>query len=388
MESFQVALIVFGFFLFLYIIRWIISKSPSEFIHKDGIQNEQTVEKDEEKANFPQKKIILLRDFIGKKEIKEYIKLHLDFSLKNNKSFPHTILYGMSGLGKSTLAKIISNEMNSKLTEISPAQVSTGRQLLDVFLTKYCSNCLTANPYINLKCYFCKMDISSNFQIETRIASKDIIFLEECHALSSDIEEALYSAMQDYYIVSKSGGNFDKINLPEFTLIGATTKLGLLNEPFRQRFILQINLNPYTVEELALIIFKICKEQNIQIQNEVIVKIAEISFGTPRIAKAYLIDLIAMADGQPIIYDYLKELFRLKHVDPELGLTKVHRKILSYMLNRKRGAGARSLALNSGITQTEYEEVIEPQLLQVNLIQMADSGRILSEIGKQYINKE
>lgn len=316
-----------------------------------------------------------LQEFVGQKLIKKYIKFHLDYCKREDKPFPHVIFYGHGGLGKSSLCKVIAHEMGVPFQEVTPAIIGSSELMMGVFFWKICPTCGTRSSYSLKRCPFCRTDISLIFDVETKVKEKEIIFLEECHSLSKNIEEALYSVMQDFYMVVRVGGTIIEKELPPLTIAGATTKLGMLNDPFLQRFNLKIKIEPYSETDLLNIIKSFCDKQSIYVQENVQEAISKISHGTPRIAKNLIKDLRAMSLCAEM-KDFT-ELKKMKQLD-DLGLDETQRRIIKYLLIRKRG-GAGAIATYAGLTQGEYEQVHEPILVFHDLIMQTSSGRVLTD---------
>ncbi|MCK9369388.1 AAA family ATPase [Candidatus Dojkabacteria bacterium] len=317
---------------------------------------------------------LTLSNYVGQTNNVEYLNGHIRLCVENNKPLPHVILWGHGGLGKSTLIKATAHELGCRFFEIIPANMRTVKDLFGLLFSKQCPSCGGVNPFSTNKCLHCRQNISIYFTPVLKIVEKDIIFFEECHGLRTEIEEALYSLMQDSYIMLRYNGVDQRVMIPPVTIAGATTKLGDLNKPFRDRFKIDIHLNPYTDEDIVKIIKTYCKMKDVVIHDEAAEHISKISYGIPRIAKKYVDDSITR--GKEVTKTTLDSILYLKGVDSN-GLDNICRNILSYIHNRNQ-AGMAAIAASAGITANEYEEVYEPALLYNELIWQGNRGRVLT----------
>lgn len=335
----------------------------------------------EEKPNILTETYLILDNYIGQVEGVEYIKGHIKRSKDLDKALPHILLWGPGGLGKSTLVKAIAYEMGGKFIEIVPANLRSLADLFSIFFTKECTECGRLNPFSVNKCLYCKESIKNFFYPNVQLNDKDIILLEECHGLKVDIEEAMYSLLQDSYMMMRYNGQDQQIKFPDITVAGATTDLGSLKQPFRTRFKITVQLKPYTIGNISKITKMYCDFKEIDITEEAIKRIAAISYGTPRIAKKYVDDSITI--GSPITEKEINKILELTFVD-NYGLSELHRKALKYMWDRTKGkpnagAGAKAIASTIGLKETVYGEIIEPGLLYKELIMHGPRGRMLTE---------
>lgn len=304
----------------------------------------------------------VLDDYIGQKEIKENIRVFIKAALLRESALDHVLLYGPPGLGKTTLAYIIANELGSNIkTSSGPAIEKSGD--LAALLS-------TLEPY-------------------------DVLFIDEIHRMPKFIEEILYSAMEDFkldIIIGTEGQSRSiKIDLPPFTLVGATTRAGDLSSPLRDRFGIVSKLNFYTFDELALIVKRTAGVLNTEIDDDAAYEIAKRSRKTPRIANRLLkrIADFALVDGEGIItLDITKKALERLKVDKS-GLDQTDIDYLNSIINKFNGGpvGIESIASSIGEEITNIEDVIEPFLLQEGYIKRTNRGRVVTEKAYEYLNK-
>ena len=303
-----------------------------------------------EKSLRPQ----VLSEYIGQEKVKENMKIYIEAAKQRGEALDHVLLYGPPGLGKTTLSTIISNEMNSNIK-------------------------ITSGPAIEKA-----GDLAA---LLTNLHENDVLFIDEIHRLSKNIEEILYPALEDFsldIIIGKGPtAKSIRIDLPKFTLIGATTKAGSLATPLRDRFGIVERLSLYTPEELRTIVKRSSKILKIEIDEEAAYEIARRSRGTPRIANRLLkrVRDYAMVLGNGKIDLNLSRLALNKLEIDELGLDELDRKILETLIIKYAGkpVGLETLATTIGEETETIEDVYEPYLIQIGFISRMPRGRIALE---------
>lgn len=305
----------------------------------------------------------LLKEYIGQDKVKENMKIYIEAAKKRGEPLDHVLLYGPPGLGKTTLAGIISNEMKSNIK-------------------------VTSGPAIEKP-----GDLAA---ILTALSLGDVLFIDEIHRLSKSVEEILYPALEDYVldIVIGTGPSAKsiRIDLPKFTLIGATTKAGSLTTPLRDRFGIVDRLELYSTKDLSTIVKRSAKILNIEIDEESSLEIARRSRGTPRIANRLLKRVrdyaLVLGDGN-INIEITKHALNKLEID-ELGLDNIDRRILETLIITYAGrpVGLETIATTIGEEVDTIEDVYEPYLIQIGYIARTPRGRIATPLAYKHIGVE
>jgi len=310
------------------------------------LSSQKKVEDTKETSLRPQK----LHEFVGQKKSKENFKIFIQAAQKRKESLEHVLLYGPPGLGKTTIANIISHEMNVNIkTTAGPAIERPG-------------------------------DLAA---ILTNLEEGDILFIDEIHRLNRSVEEILYPALEDFkldIIIGKGpSARSIRLDLPGFTLIGATTRAGLLTAPLRDRFGIIERLEYYNLPELNHIIQRTSKILNFEIESDAALQIAGRSRGTPRIANRILKrvrDWAEIKNTKLINNDIVQEAFSALSIDP-LGLDKIDRKYLLTIIQKYNGGpvGIETIAASISEETDTIEDLYEPYLLQLGFIERTPRGR-------------
>ena len=302
-----------------------------------------------------------LEEYVGQSEVKENLSIFIKAAIMREEPLDHVLLYGPPGLGKTTLSNIIANELHSNIkTASGPAIEKSG-------------------------------DLAA---ILSSLEPGDVLFIDEIHRIPRFVEEILYSAMEDFtldiIVGSDSSSRNIRIDLPPFTLVGATTRAGDLTGPLRDRFGIICKLNYYTVEELQEIAMRTSRVLNCPIDEDAALELARRSRGTPRITNRLFKRVrdyaLVMGNGNIDLSITKLALDKLK-VD-ELGLDETDYHLLKSIIEKFNGGpvGIEAIASSIGEEQTTIEDVYEPYLLQIGLLKRTTRGRMVTEKAYEHLN--
>lgn len=314
-------------------------------------------QQDEELSLRPQ----TLDEYVGQSTLKENMHVFIEAAKRREESLDHVLLYGPPGLGKTTLSHIIATEMNGNIKTTSGPAIDKPGDLAAILST---------------------------------LEAGDVLFIDEIHRLSKTIEEILYPAMEDYcldIVVGKEASVRNiRIDLPPFTLVGATTRAGDLSAPLRDRFGIVAALEFYNLDELSQIVRRTSKVMDSEIEEEAIVEIARRSRGTPRIANRLFrrVRDFAQVLNDGIISNEIAKIALDKLKVDKLGLDDVDQKYLKGIIERFNGGpvGLDAIASSIGEETTTLEDVYEPYLLQIGFLMRTPRGRVVSDLAYKHLN--
>lgn len=327
----------------------------------NGINNNLTSEANpEEELLFTSLRASDWDEFHGQSQIKRSLKIAIEAALGRNESLDHTLLYGPPGLGKTTLSHLIAKELDVNIRITSGTALSKAGDLAAIL---------------------------------TNLEPGDILFIDEIHRLPKIVEETLYPAMEDYaldIVIGKGpSARTIRLELPKFTLVGATTRFGLLAGPFRDRFGLTHRLQYYEPDNLSVIITNAAKKLNITLSKDASMEIARRSRGTPRIGLKLLKrvrDYVQVDGRDAITQDDVAAALQMITID-NLGLSEIDRSFLRQIIEKHRGGpvGISTIAATLNEDSLTIEEVFEPYLLQIGMLKRTSKGRVITKAGYQHL---
>jgi holliday junction DNA helicase RuvB len=306
---------------------------------------------------------LMLRDFVGQDKIRSNLQVFIRAAMERRESLDHVLFYGPPGLGKTTLAHIIAHELGSNIRVTSGPALERASDLAGLL---------------------------------TNLNERDVLFIDEIHRLNRVVEEYLYPAMEDYKldIIIDKGANARsiQIQLPRFTLVGATTRAGLLTSPLRSRFGVSLRLDFYMPEDLHKIIFRSAKILDYAVDDSAAMEIANRSRGTPRIANRLLrrIRDFAQIEGHKRITLELAQMALHRMDVDDKGLDEMDKRIILSLIDKFNGGpvGLNTLSVTIGEEGETIEEIYEPYLIQKGFINRTPRGRMATDLAYAHFNRK